>query len=253
MTRGGSGAAALGRRLRRWSSSRRPSCVVGLLGRGFARAAVFFAGAFFAAAFLAAAAFFAGAGSSPRAAFAAVDAGLQRGQQVDDVAAAAGRPPPRPARGSAPASLASTRSASAFWYSSLVLRPARSRRPCSRPATPPSAAPAGAARRRCRGRRSPAARISSGHSRVCSTITLSRTRSTASDSRCRSATLTTAIRSVSFSASRSSAYGLSARRVRLQVVGAAEHASGPPARTARTRRRRSRARWPAAAARSPRR
>ena len=41
-------------------------------------------------------------------------------------------------------------------------------------------------------------------------MTLSRTRSTASDSRCRIATLTTAIRSAASSASRSSAYGLAA-------------------------------------------
>jgi hypothetical protein len=48
-------------------------------------------------------------------------------------------------------------------------------------------------------------RTSSGHSIVCSTIALPRTRSSAMLSRCRSATLTTAIRSVSTSASRSSA------------------------------------------------
>ena len=53
-------------------------------------------------------------------------------------------------------------------------------------------------------------RISSGHSIVCSTITLPRTRSTAMLSRCRSANRTTAIRSVCTDASRSSAYGLAA-------------------------------------------
>ena len=53
-------------------------------------------------------------------------------------------------------------------------------------------------------------RISSGHSMVCSRIARSRTRSTARVSFCRSATLTMAIRSVSISASRSSAYGLAA-------------------------------------------
>ena len=53
-------------------------------------------------------------------------------------------------------------------------------------------------------------RTSSGHSIVCSTIALSRTRSSAIVSRWRSATFTTAIRSVCTSASRSSAYGLAA-------------------------------------------
>ena len=51
-------------------------------------------------------------------------------------------------------------------------------------------------------------RISSGHIIVCSTITSSRTRSTAIDVRWRSATVTTAIRSASTRAWRSSAYGL---------------------------------------------
>lgn len=55
-----------------------------------------------------------------------------------------------------------------------------------------------------------AARTSSGHRSVCKQITLPRTRSTAMDSRWRSATLTTAIRSASSSAPRSSAYGLAA-------------------------------------------
>ena len=49
-------------------------------------------------------------------------------------------------------------------------------------------------------------RTSSGHSIVCITITPSRTRSTASVMRCRSDTVTSATRSVSTSASRSSAY-----------------------------------------------
>ena len=51
-------------------------------------------------------------------------------------------------------------------------------------------------------------RISSGHIIVCSTITSSFTRSTAIVVRCRSATVTTAIRSASSSAWRSRAYGL---------------------------------------------
>ena len=55
-----------------------------------------------------------------------------------------------------------------------------------------------------------AARTSSGHSSVCRQMTSSRTRSTAMDSRWRSATLTTAIRSVAASAPRRSAYGFAA-------------------------------------------
>ena len=51
-------------------------------------------------------------------------------------------------------------------------------------------------------------RISSGHIMVWSTITSSRTRSTATVVRCRSATVTTAIRSASWRACRSRAYGL---------------------------------------------
>ena len=53
-----------------------------------------------------------------------------------------------------------------------------------------------------------AARTSSGHIIVWSTITSSRTRSTAIDVRLRIATVTTAIRSASSSAWRSRAYGL---------------------------------------------
>ncbi len=48
-------------------------------------------------------------------------------------------------------------------------------------------------------------RISSGHIIVCITITSSLTRSTPTDVRCRSATVTTAIRSASSRAWRSSA------------------------------------------------
>ena len=48
-------------------------------------------------------------------------------------------------------------------------------------------------------------RISSGHIIVCITITSSRTRSTASDIRLRSETVTSAIRSAASRASRSSA------------------------------------------------
>ncbi|GAA2709868.1 hypothetical protein GCM10010315_08630 [Streptomyces luteosporeus] len=51
-------------------------------------------------------------------------------------------------------------------------------------------------------------RTSSGQYMVCSVITSSWTRSTASDSRVRSAILVTATRSVCFSVSRSRTYGL---------------------------------------------